>query len=488
VRFQHYVVKPGAVAAAIAAILWLARRQALTIEIAAGVAFAVATICLNTRLGQRISETATDWYMRGWQYLWLELVPGLIRWVLEAFKRGVEGIERLLYTVDEWLRFRSGDSRLSLIVKPALGIVWFVITYAIRVLLNLFVEPTFNPIKHFPTVTVAAKMITPMLLLNHKHMVVAIAPLTGFWLGNAVVVLVEGLLPGLAGFLVWEFKENWKLYAANRSPVLRPLLIGHHGETMLRFLKPGFHSGTIPRLYAKMRRASRYAQKTGDWRAFRKYREGLHHVNETLHRFLEREFLILIEQSRCWQAPEVTVDLVRLSSNRIRLELGCAGLSDQDLVVTFEERSGWLMAGIAQSGWLAKLKNEQRRVLVNALTGLYKLAGVHLIHEQIRATFGPNVAYDATDNGLVIWPSDTFAARATYDLTLGPVLTPRITNGAFARELPTVPISPFVFAKAPVTWAQWVETWEKDLNGKGHPKSIVHGIHILPGDDKGTVG
>jgi hypothetical protein len=32
------------------------------------------------------------------------------------------------------------------------------------------------------------------------------------------------LLPGLAGFLVWELKENWRLYAANRPPSRRTML------------------------------------------------------------------------------------------------------------------------------------------------------------------------------------------------------------------------------------------------------------------------
>src|SRR5258707_15273574 len=103
-------------------------------------------------------------------------------------------------------------------------------------------------------------------------------------IGNAIAGVVSGLviifLPGLAGFLVWELKENWKLYQSNRSPRLHPVVIGHHGETMLRLMKPGFHSGTLPKLFAKIRQAERQAQRTGEWAASRKYRATLHHVEE----------------------------------------------------------------------------------------------------------------------------------------------------------------------------------------------------------------
>ena len=68
-----------------------------------------------------------------------------------------------------------------------------------------------------------------------------------------ITVLV---LPGLAGFLVWELKENWKLYRASRAKELGPRAIGHHGETVGRLLRPGFHSGTIPKLFTKLRRAA----------------------------------------------------------------------------------------------------------------------------------------------------------------------------------------------------------------------------------------
>ena len=40
-------------------------------------------------------------------------------------------------------------------MKAALGVFWFFMTYVVRVVVNLSLEPTFNPIKHFPVVTVS---------------------------------------------------------------------------------------------------------------------------------------------------------------------------------------------------------------------------------------------------------------------------------------------------------------------------------------------
>jgi hypothetical protein len=485
VLLHHYVTKPLFFTALIAGVCLLSRAGPPTTVVCSAAAFFVATAWLNTRLGRQFEEAFTDWYVRGWRYLWLELIPGVIRLSLEVFKRGTEAIERLLYTVDEWLRFRQGESRLSLIVKPILGVVWSFVAYFIRVILNLFVEPTFNPIKHFPTVTVAAKLITPMLYFMKPQMVAGLEPLLGRWLANGAIWIMIGLVPGFAGFLVWEFKENWKLYAANRAKNLRAIIIGHHGETTLRLLKPGFHSGTIARLYAKMRRASRWAQKTGDWRTFRKHRAALHHVNELFKRFVEREFLAPLEESHCWQGPPVTVDLIHFATNRIRVAFGCEDLSDDFLVVDFDERSGWLVVRIAEPGWVPRLHNEQRRVLVNSLIGLYKLAGVDLVHEQLKCNFPRGLACDVTDHRLRIWPSDTFAAEASYDLaTTSPTLAPRVIRGSFPAPLPTVPSAPFIFAKAPVSWARWVEIWSKDDSGIGHPKAVIHSAHMFPDDSR----
>src|SRR5207244_6199343 len=90
-------------------------------------------------------------------------------------------------------------------------------------------------------------------------------------------------LPGICGFIVWELKENWKLYRANRARNLKPVMIGSHGETMIRLLRPGFHSGTVPKIYRKLRKAERRQDKRG----VRKQMAALHHVGEGVAHFVE---------------------------------------------------------------------------------------------------------------------------------------------------------------------------------------------------------
>ena len=282
----------------------------------------------------------------------------------------------MLYAVDEWLRFRAGDGRWALFVKPALGLVWFFATYLIRIFIHLFVEPTVNPIKHFPVVTVAAKLIFPIIPALGGFLLQQFEPLTGRATARVIAALVIFFLPGLAGFLVWEFKENWKLYRANRSPSLRPVVIGHHGETMIRLLRPGFHSGTIPKQFAKLRKSLRRAQRTGRWRSYRKQRLQLREVEQAVRHFLEREFLFLLNQSKYWNAPHVCLGAIDLATNQVEVELVCSALYPEPARIAFSLRRSSSQATVLDAGWLQSPSDQQRRLIGVALAGLYKLSGV----------------------------------------------------------------------------------------------------------------
>src|SRR4029077_653263 len=96
------------------------------------------------------------------------------------------------------------------------------------------------------------------------------------------VVTTFWLLPDAVAFLVWEMKENWSLYRANRGKTLRPVVVGAHGETMRGLFQPGFHSGTIPRLFSRLRQAERTAMKTRNWHTARSYRNEVEEMCRTL--------------------------------------------------------------------------------------------------------------------------------------------------------------------------------------------------------------
>jgi hypothetical protein len=343
-----------------------------------GATLLATSLFVNSRLGRDLEELVADWIARRWEYI-RTFVPGMVRWIADVFKGILETIERALYGVDEWLRFRGGQGRFTLAMKTILGFVWFLIAYIIRLYVNVFIEPTFNPLKHFPTVTVAAKLLVPFWIPITEAFATPFLFL-GKPLAYTLATLGLHALPGAAGFLVWELKENWRLYRANRSPTLRPVIVGHHGESLVRLLKPGFHSGTLPKLYAKLRRAERNAHRGGSWRPVRRHLAALHQVEHSVRHFVERELLAFLGGSPAWQGIDVDMNSVEASSNRIRISLACPVLDDRDLVLQFELHADGLTARIAEPGWLPRLSPDQLAAWTTALAGFSQKAGVSSSH------------------------------------------------------------------------------------------------------------
>ena len=289
-------------------------------------------------------------------------------------------------------------------------------------------------------------------------------------------------IPGIFGFLVWELTANWRLYAANRRRQLAPVTIGSHGETMARLLKPGFHSGTLPKRYAKLRRAERHARAGGNWHAVRKHLQALHHVEVSIRRYVEREFLELFAQSRCWQAPLVVLEDLGVGTNCVKITLGQEGRdAAESLQVAFAVEAGWLVADIVRPGWIETLQPQQREILTTALLGLYKSAGVELIRQQIDAEFQPPPPpFDVTPTGLVVWPDDRSDVEVVYEFDDSDWIAPQNVRGLARRALPTLERSRLLFAALPISWERWVEAWENDRAGQGHPRGSVAPARVLP--------
>ncbi|MDR3634516.1 MAG: hypothetical protein P4L84_11985 [Isosphaeraceae bacterium] len=425
----RFVLKPLAVSIPFCAVGRLAGLPWLALSEAEGGVFVLFSLVLNSRLGRDAEEILAESAARFWKRLWFDLVPGLYRWVLIVFQQCLEAVERFLYAVDEWLRFRSGQPRGSLVAKAAFGFVWFFVAYLVRFYVNLLIEPQVNPIKHFPVVTVSHKIILP---LSKTLTFLIAAPLMP--LGKVVAYFIAGvtvlLLPGVFGFLVWEMKENWRLYEANRAESLRPVIVGDHGETMSRLLRPGFHSGTVPKLFARLRRAERKVLAgEGDNRVPRRL-EALHHAAHEVTRFLERDFLGLLRECRLWTSPAPEVRSLTLATNRIRV---CMRLNHErdDFVLTFEEDAGSLAADVSQAGWLARLSDAHRRACLVALVGLCKMSGVNIVRP----------------------PLGEILAPAFPELTAS-------TGGSFEQ--------------IDVPWIAWVRAWQHDSPTGHDPTSPPH--------------
>ena len=352
----------------------------------AGLGFLVAALVLNTRLGVEVEERGLDALIRGWRRVRSDLLPGLVRFVVDLFGQFLEGVERLIYAVDEWLRYRAGQGRASFWSKAVFGLFWFFAAYFVRIYLNLLVEPTVNPLKHFPVVTVAAKMILPYVVAWTGAIKNALAPWIGVWLAGPIAGATVIFLPGIAGFIVWEFKENWRLYEANRPRTIRPQAIGHHGETMAQLLRPGFHSGTIPKLFAKLRRAGQDAVRFGQGKATRQVVDALHHVESPIRRFANRDLLAMVPAVEA--AEPMAVAAIDLATNRVRLRLAASGDRDP-LVIAFEERAGRLIAGIHEPRWLVDLPDDARRPWDLAIEGFLAMAGADAARRGTHGADGP---------------------------------------------------------------------------------------------------
>ncbi len=456
VLLRRFVLKPAIAALFVALIVWLCTDIRAGLWTWLGVTLLISLV-LNSRQGRRVEELVSDRLLRSWHRLRYNIVPGIISGTLRLFKSIVTFVEVRLYQVDQWLRFRTGQNPVTLAFKAVATTVWSFFAYLVRLYINLLVEPQVNPIKHFPVVTVSHKIILPLTLVLTELLA---APLMflGPVAANAIAGTTVVLLPGVFGFLVWEFKETWRIYDGNRKQVLAPVRVGSHGETIYRFLRPGFHSGTVPKLYAKLRVAERRRNAA----ASRKHHEALHHVSDDVERFVERGLLAILGRTPHFDRSELNVTRVGVTPYRIAVTIEHAGHPDTPVVVAFDEQSRYLVAGLSEVGWLASMTAAGREAFEAALTGLYKYAGVDLVREHIVSLLPGRPSYDIADRGLVVWPSEDYSTEALYPLRhRGEAISAVDADGPSTVDLPELPRERLFFKKRTVSWKPWLEVWEE---------------------------
>jgi hypothetical protein len=364
--FRRYVWSPMVVAAIVWLALphgggWLSRANPWL----PAWLFALAAAVLNSPAGRAVQERALEGLGRAVQQIHARLVVGLVAWIVDTFRRAVDFVEGTLYAVDEQLRFRADESRGTLAVKAVLTTLWSGIDWFVRFCVTLLIEPQLNPIKHFPVVTVSHKLLVPMIPMVAANLSAA----TGMErrLALTTVTFISTTIPGVFGFLAWELKENWRLYAANRPATLRPVQVGRHGESMRRLLLPGFHSGTIPKLFAKLRRQLRgRAGSVAGTRAGEQLAELTHDIAA----FVDDECLGLLRRSRSLDAVAIRVADVRLATNRIAIDLAADTVGPEALTIDLCQRDGTLVRRLVKPGWLARLAGPRRELVEYALAGL----------------------------------------------------------------------------------------------------------------------
>ncbi len=480
-------VLPLGVTVAMAYLTPLADQEPLVAALGSGLIFALLLSLMLSPLGAMIEDAVLDRIGPALQAVSRRVFPGLLRLVVETFRTLLDLVERVLYRVDEWLRFRDGDQRFTLVPKAFFGLFWFAMAYVVRLYITLLIEPEINPLKHFPVVTVAQKMSIPYASDVLHALNRAFSPL-GSVIGGTIAATTAFFLPSIAGFLAWELKENWKLYRGSRHKALQPTPIGHHGETVSALLVAGFHAGTVPKLFARWRRAAKRedeAQLAGaapgpvaGGQEVR-FREGVHEVEEAIDHFVDRELAALLGRASRWTHGPVEVAAVELGTNRIRVRLACKELDRAPCEIAFEEQSGLLVASVPLEGFLGCLPRESDgyRLFENALAGLYQLAGVDLVREQLAAVLGKETPYDIADEGLVIWPGEGYRTEVVYPLEeprAGRVLTPVVSGVVPASPPGVIEEAKIRYRLQPILWTAWVRAWTTaSQEGVAIPRLVV---------------
>ncbi len=473
VRLRRYVIMPAVLAVLWGRTLpWIFHWKLLEWWWVTALAF-LASAILNTRIGRDAQELTRDWIENAIHQLQARLVFAMIGWVVDFFRFMLSTLERVLYAVDEWLRFHSDENLLSILVKAILGVIWSFVSFLIRIYVNLLIEPTFHPVKHFPVVTVAHKIFLPALIMLEGNMVHFLGQYVGTPLARSFTWFNMLFLPGFFGFAVWELKENWKLYFANRTDRLRPVPVGSHGETIARLLRPGFHSGTLPKIFRKLRKLEQKDASLGRFTSRRSTQEQLHHVEHAIQSFVDRELISLLQKCDVWKDHPPRCTHVIAASNSFSIELECAAQSESPLLLRLQEQSGWLVTSVSQMGWLNSVSEEQSNSFLNALEGFYRKCGIDIVREQLESNLTRGYPYDVDPAGLLIWPTSRFDVEIVADLKSEGPIYPRPATEAAEAGLASVEREKILFSATHTEWKEWERTWSDKVLAVSSTNRII---------------
>ncbi|HEV3439543.1 MAG TPA: hypothetical protein VG122_19420, partial [Gemmata sp.] len=440
------------------------------------IVFVVADVLINSGLGR-----AADLVLLETSRRIIDLIragPAVVRFVNDVFREFLDALEWVLARAEDWLRIRGRTGPMAVVVRAVASVIWMPFAFLIRFYTVVLIEPMLNPLK-LPLSILFAKFVYPLLAVAGLFTIDPIGSplvhhLAPFLTEPMAWILVIGtfyLSPDLVTYLFWEMRENWRLYRANHPDRLGPVAVGPHGETVRGLLHVSFHSGTVPRLYARLRAAELEAAKTDVWRDARTYRQALRGVEEAVRRFVTRDFVAVLNASEAWGGRRLAVGTVYLGTNRIRVQLTLDGGADS-VWLEWEDRSGWLVAKCAEAGFLTRLPPGATRVLENALVYLYKRAGVDLIREQVQASLPKEaVHFDFAPNGLLVWYGRRETTPVLYDPD-DPVEELHPRNPADRHPIPagtTLEADRLIFARLELTWKQWLAVWNAH-DEKGPPR------------------
>ena len=293
----------------------------------AALGFILGSLLRNSPMGRRLLDSAITRFVTFWRRVHHTLIVSLLQWVIDLFGWAMYGIEQGLHRVDEAVSHHHDEGRGVMAVKAIIGPVWRTISDGIHFYAAALVEPQINPIKHFPVVMVADKLMLPFFPALTTALLALLDPVLPRFLSVPLATVTVLLSPGLFGFLAWELNENWKLYRANHPDRAQPARFGPEGETLYTLLRPGFHSGALPKAFAELRavigleneRKRSYSQR------LRQAEARLSEILESLRAFATRELVFaLAERWRAAGYKRAEAVVVKLEAATASLDLRVA--------------------------------------------------------------------------------------------------------------------------------------------------------------------
>ncbi len=289
--------------------------------------FILGSVLRNSQSGRRLLDGAITRFFAFWRQVHHALLAGLFRWVIDLFGWLMHGIEQVLHRVDEAVSHHRDEGRDVMVVKAIVGPAWRAFSYLIHFYAAVLVEPQINPVKHFPVVMVADKLMMPFFPALMLALLTLLDPLLPRFVSLPLATVTVLLLPGLFGFLAWELNENWKLYRANHPDRTQPARFGSQGETLYTLLRPGFHAGALPAAFAELRRV--IGLENEHERPYpqhlRQAEARLSEILESLQAFVARELVFaLVERGRAAGYEWTEAAVVRLVAATASLDIRVA--------------------------------------------------------------------------------------------------------------------------------------------------------------------
>jgi hypothetical protein len=299
-------------------------------------------------------------------------------------------------------------------------------------------------------------------------------------------------LPGFFGFAVWELKENWRLFRQNRRGTLAAIPVGSHGETIERLLRPGFHSGTLPKLFRNIRRLENLPASVKRFTKRRSAYKKLHHVTDHVHRCVDRELIALVNQSLGSQSLGnqspgnqspgndpygLVCSEVIAATNSLTIRLEPISLKGQEhqasrLELVIQEQSGWIIAWTRQNGWLDQAPEPVQKTFDLALLGFMRKCGVFLVRAQVESEFSKGKPYDLQDQGMVVWANKDFVQKCDVHFDGPHVSSFQPSSLAKTLGLADIPDRRWIFAASETTWTQWEQAWNQ-LSGTKNTNELT---------------